>query len=98
VLDREFSGGTRTAIRRKNMVQVRNEPDVAPMTPDEVQSAELNLRGRLRGRVYSLCLTVSEEGFVLHGHSRTYYAKQLAQHMLMAMSRLPIAANEIIVS
>jgi hypothetical protein len=80
------------------MSQANFSVDVSLVTPDEVESAELNLRGRLRGRVSSLCLSVSDRGFILRGNSRTYYAKQLAQHMLMALCRFPIAANEIVVN
>jgi hypothetical protein len=36
-----------------------------------------------------------DNGLVLKGHSRTYYAKQLAQHAVMEATQLPILANEI---
>jgi hypothetical protein len=72
--------------------------DDSVLTQAEVESAELSLRGQLRGRVSGLCLSVCTRGVILRGYSRTYYGKQLAQHMLMALCRFPIAANEIVVS
>jgi hypothetical protein len=36
-----------------------------------------------------------ERGVILRGRSRTFYEKQLAQHALMQITRLPILANEI---
>ena len=35
------------------------------------------------------------DGVILHGRARTYYGKQLAQHVVMKIHGLPIAANEI---
>jgi hypothetical protein len=55
------------------------------------------LQGELRGRVFDLCVTLVEKGVVLRGQSRTYYAKQLAQHLVLTTFQFPIAANEIIV-
>ena len=40
-------------------------------------------------------MTVRDGGLVLYGRTRTYYAKQLAQHEVMGRSRLPIRANSI---
>jgi hypothetical protein len=42
-----------------------------------------------------LKLKVRDDGLVLRGHARTYYAKQLAQHAVMEFTKLPIRANEI---
>lgn len=64
---------------------------------DAVERMEMHLQAHLRGRVFRLRLTVSENGVILRGQSRTYHAKQLAQHMVVAAFRCPIAANEIVV-
>jgi hypothetical protein len=53
---------------------------------------------RVAGRVRAFRLVHSEEGLILQGHAFTHYAKQLAQHAVMAPTTLPIAANEIEVS
>jgi hypothetical protein len=49
----------------------------------------------LNSRVRDFRLFVRDGGLVLQGRSFTYYAKQLAQHMVMAAIDLPICANEI---
>jgi hypothetical protein len=36
-----------------------------------------------------------DNGLVLKGYCRTYYAKQLVQHAVMGNTDLPILANEI---
>ena len=43
----------------------------------------------------NLRLVVHGNGIILRGHARTYYAKQLAQHVVMELIRLAIHANEI---
>ena len=50
---------------------------------------------RLSGRVREFQLLVTDSGLVLRGRCRTYYVKQIAQHMVMEASALPIVANEI---
>lgn len=57
-----------------------------------------HIRGRLRGRVRDFRLIVREGGLILQGRAATYYAKQLAQHAAMEISRMPILANEISVT
>jgi hypothetical protein len=59
---------------------------------------EEHLRSLLLGRVQALQLLVRDDGLVLRGYARTYYAKQLAQHAVMEKTTLPIRANEIEVS
>jgi hypothetical protein len=69
--------------------------------PSEVWSTEAideledHIQSRLMGRVLDLRLVLTDDGLILHGHARTYYAKQLAQHALMEATPLPILANEI---
>jgi hypothetical protein len=60
-----------------------------------INELETQVRCRLSGRVRDLQLLRQENGLVLKGHCRTYYAKQLAQHAVMEATELPILANEI---
>ena len=59
---------------------------------DELQA---RLRLQLHGQVQELRLLFRENGLVLHGSARTYYAKQLAQHVALETSGLSILINEI---
>jgi hypothetical protein len=65
--------------------------DVSPQTAE----LQAQLRARLLGRVSDLHLQFHDEGIVLRGRSRTFYAKQLAQHEVMRETCMPILANEI---
>jgi hypothetical protein len=67
--------------------------------PADVRTGELevDLQCRLAGRVRDFCLIRTHGGIILRGSSRTYYAKQLAQHAVMQATNLPILANEIMV-
>ncbi len=59
---------------------------------------EAHVQSRLSGRVRDFRLEVTEKGLILRGRAPTYYAKQLAQHAVMAATRVPILANAIEVS
>jgi osmotically-inducible protein OsmY len=59
---------------------------------------EAHIQSQLNGRVYDFQMLVRGGGLVLRGRCRTYYAKQIAQHTVMKTTRLPIVANEIVVS
>lgn len=61
----------------------------------EIERLERNVRRRLGANVRNFRLAVRANGLILLGHASTYYAKQLAQHAIMATTQLPIAANEI---
>lgn len=61
----------------------------------EIEQLEARVRCRLGGRVRDLQVLGRASGLVLKGHTRTYYAKQLAQHAVMEATELPILANEI---
>lgn len=50
---------------------------------------------QLIGRLDDFRLKGGANGLVLRGRTRTYYAKQLAQHAVMAATDLPISRNEI---
>jgi hypothetical protein len=64
----------------------------------EATRLETRVQSCLGARVSWLRIDVQDNGVVLRGHARTYYAKQLAQHAVMTLTRLPILANEIEVS
>ena len=68
-------------------------------TPSEdIMRLEARVRHRLAGRGCHLRLVVRDNGVVLQGCVRTYYAKQLAQQAVMEANVLPLLANEIEVS
>ncbi len=50
---------------------------------------------RLGNRVRNLHILVRPNGLILTGRAATYHAKQLAQHVAMALVSLPILANDI---
>ncbi|MBI3411965.1 MAG: hypothetical protein HY040_26845 [Planctomycetes bacterium] len=62
---------------------------------DNMVQVEDYVRSRLSGRIYELRVLIRDQGLVLQGRARTYYAKQLAQHVVGEASELPIRANEI---
>jgi len=71
---------------------ISSEDSAATVRTSEL---ELSVQSRLAGRVSNFCLVRAEGGIILRGVSRTYYAKQLAQHAVMQVTELPIIANEI---
>jgi hypothetical protein len=74
---------------------MNEQPAATCESQDILCQIEQRLLRRLHGRVRSLKLQVSDNGLVLRGHARTYYAKQLAQHAVKEFTNLPIRANEI---
>ncbi len=64
-------------------------------TNEELSRLEEHVRTQLGGRVRNLELISRDDGLVLRGYARTYYAKQMAQHAVMETSTLRIQANEI---
>jgi len=62
------------------------------VTVDELES---RLRSEFNGRVRGMRLLMRDGGLVLRGRARSFYVKQLAQHLLMRTTSLPILANEI---
>jgi hypothetical protein len=63
-------------------------------TPNDQAVLQLVLKS-LGGRVSGLDLLVHAEGVVLRGKARSYYAKQLAQHLVMDVAHLRVLANDI---
>ena len=56
---------------------------------------ETQMQRRMGNRIRDLKVLLFPGGAVLQGRTRTYHAKQLAQHALMEISELPILANDI---
>jgi uncharacterized protein YcaQ len=73
----------------------RDLEDTQGVTPGTVERVEAHVQRRLGGQVNDLRVVVRGEGLVLQGRTRTYHAKQLAQHAVMEITGLPILANEI---
>jgi hypothetical protein len=65
------------------------------MEPDEVDRLEAYVRDQLIGRVVDLRLLRRDNGLVLQGSAHSYFAKQLAQHLVMKVTTTPLLANEI---
>lgn len=70
-------------------------PETRRWTRERLDRIEADVRGDLNGRVRDFRMSMRGNGLVLKGSSRTYYAKQLAQHAVMEAVDLPIQANEI---
>jgi hypothetical protein len=69
--------------------------DAVPSLFEEVARLQSLANERLSGRVRNLRLAVHGDGIILRGRAPTYYAKQLAQHVVMELTRLTVHANEI---
>jgi hypothetical protein len=63
--------------------------------PRDLDQLENRVQTRLSGRIRHFRLLLRDCGIVVRGRARTYHAKQVAQHVIMAETRLPILANEI---
>jgi hypothetical protein len=65
--------------------------------PADMEPLEALVREHLNGRAHvrDLRLVVRDGGIVLEGRATCYYAKQLAQHVAMAVTGLPLLANRI---
>ncbi len=70
-----------------------NQPD--QNAADREVQFETHLQIRLGSLVHQLRVVFGTDGVVLRGSARTYHAKQLAQHLVMELTELPILANEI---
>jgi hypothetical protein len=64
-------------------------------TNDLLEHIEENIRRKVAESVRNLDLILGDHGLVMRGCVRTYYSKQLAQHAVMELTKLPIQANEI---
>jgi hypothetical protein len=68
-----------------------------PMYSPAHEELASRIQERLSSRFRGLKVKVKEGGVVLKGRVPTYYAKQLAQHLVMQATDLPILANDIVV-
>ena len=66
-----------------------------PEMSETLARIEEYVRHRLTGLQRNFQLVFRDQGLVLRGHVRSYYAKQLAQHAVMEASSLPILTNEM---
>ena len=74
---------------------VQTTPQTSKINKDLL---EVKLSQRLGSRIRNLQLIEHVNGWILCGHTNTYYAKQLAQHALLDESSRPLFRNEIVVS
>ncbi len=71
---------------------------VQDISSEEEARLEMHIQAQLSGRVRGIRVVRRDNGFVLQGRTRTYYAKQLVLHAAMQATALPILADEIEVS
>lgn len=64
-------------------------------TTQEIEQLEAHLQSQLGNRVGSLRVLIRDGRLVLSGQTRTYHAKQVAQHALMAATSHPLGSNDI---
>jgi hypothetical protein len=77
------------------MICAACEESIDSTLSPELERLHAHVQGRLGGQVRNLRLFLRGNGLVLQGRARTYYVKQLAQHMVMQAAEYPIQANEI---
>jgi hypothetical protein len=65
------------------------------MERHEADKLAEQVRCQLAGRVHDLRLLLRDGGLVLQGRGRSQHAKQLAQHLVVASTPIPLRANEI---
>ena len=71
------------------------DENLQPTSSPELERLAAVLQARLGGQVRGLRLLLRDNGLVLLGRARSYYAKQLAQHAVMKTTEYRIQANEI---
>jgi hypothetical protein len=64
----------------------------------ELEQIEAQIQAQLSGRIRDFRLGQRDNGLVLQGRVHSYYAKQLAQHLVMEATVAPILSNEIVVA
>lgn len=73
--------------------EVANRP--RGLADEEIEHLRSRVENALIGRLHDFRLRRQGHGLVLHGRTRTYYGKQLAQHAVMRSTDLPILENRI---
>jgi hypothetical protein len=72
-----------------------DHPAVRPPSAEPLDHLADHVHSQLGSRILDFRVQRSGGGLILTGLAHTYYAKQLAQHCVMAMTDLPILANDI---
>jgi hypothetical protein len=67
------------------------------MERHEADKLAEQVRCQLAGRVQDLRVLPRDNGLVLQGRCRSHHAKQLAQHLVVTSTQVPLLANEIVV-
>ena len=68
---------------------------IAEGAGESERQLEAHLQSRLGSRVRHVRVVHQHEGVILRGSVSRYHAKQLAQHLIMQITKLPLLANEI---
>jgi hypothetical protein len=77
------------------MTTQRTTPKSSSRDAGEVDALVAHLIRRLSGRIRGVAIVPDTDGLILKGRVRTYYEKQLAQHVLMEATSARIVSNEI---
>ena len=77
------------------MTEAVAQPVREPLPPQDLDRLEALVRGEVTGRVRDLRLELHGEGLVLRGYARSYYAKQLAQTVVLEVLGKTLLVNEI---
>lgn len=80
------------------MNELSNSPMVNPKADELIERIKAGVRQRVGGWVRDFQVQIHDQGVILRGRTRTYYAKQLVQHTAMEVGGLAILANRIEVS
>jgi len=88
----------RAILRDETMKSESIETSIDLRTANGTTELESQIQCRLSGQIWDFRLDVVDKGLILRGHAQTFCAKQLAQHAVIKATRLPILANEIVVS
>ncbi len=72
--------------------------DAQPADPaNATEELVIRLQQQLSKRFRGVRVRLRHDALVLEGRVPSYYAKQVAQHLVMGLTQLPIAANDIVV-
>ncbi len=77
------------------MNELSNSLAVNTKLDELVERITAGVRRRVGGWVRDFQVQIHDEGLILRGWTRTYYAKQLVQHTAMEVGGLPILANRV---
>jgi hypothetical protein len=91
---RVIDDGDGTALPSVGVVMNR-QTVAGSLAPTSIADLEARLQARLSGSVRNLRILLQGSGIVLRGFAHTYHAKQLAQHVIMGETTVPIVANDI---